>query len=151
MSTWTADSRYTADSGLTADGLEPSPGNITNLTAFDQSGIQSAEPAFLAGGACTIVATYVNLAGNAYVPSAVAYRVDDVISGQNIVPLTSITPALENQVTVSAAQNAMVSLSLDSEQRQVVFNVTDAYGTVTRARLFYYLVPSLDEDEGNDY
>jgi|SRR5271155_5389776 len=115
------------------------------VDAQSQTGFPDARCAYLENSSCLMTAQAIDLnTGLPFVPAAVAYRVDDVLSQQNVVPLTSITPALLLQVIVTSAQNAMISLSLNFESRQVLFQFTDGLGNVTYASVFYDLVRTLN-------
>ncbi len=110
------------------------------VVALSQTGVQSTETAYPAGTACLVLGSWYNLMGLPFVPTTLQYRIDDVVSGTNIVPWTSLVPASSNQVTVTAAQNYMVSLTRQSEQHQVLFEITDFYGNVSYADVVYDLV-----------
>jgi hypothetical protein len=92
------------------------------------SGANPAQPAFLAGSACLVNASFVDTTDAPLIPSALQYRIDDVVSGAEILGWTTVTPAAAVQVTVSATQNAMVSNSACSETHQVAFAITDPSG-----------------------
>jgi hypothetical protein len=109
--------------------------------AVDQwGGTEGARTAFREGGAGFVVARYYAEDGELFVPEAVAYRIDDVHSGQNLVPWTSLAPAMQNLVTITAAQNAMVSLTRQHEAHQVLFRVTETSGVVDYARVIFNVV-----------
>lgn len=96
------------------------------------------------GSACYPVFTYEDQNGNPLIPASVIYKVDDLTNGVNIVPITAIvTPGLTNQVTITAAQNAMNSASLVSERRRVTVNVT-APGGDFRVDVQYYELRRVD-------
>jgi hypothetical protein len=86
--------------------------------------------AVLEESTCYVTASYYSRGGTLFVPTAVQYRIDDVISGYNILPWTPIGPLAVNTVTITSAQNILVSLSRWSETHQVLFEVTDNFGEV---------------------
>ena len=73
-------------------------------------------------------------------------ELDDLLSETNILSWTAIAPAAMNQVTVTSAQNQMVSLTRDSEEHQVLFQVTDGYGDVNYGRVIFNLVRVVAEE-----
>jgi hypothetical protein len=110
------------------------------VVALSQTGVQGAETAYPAGTFCFVVGSWYDMMGAPFVPSAVQYRVDDVLSGTNIVPWTPLTPSTSNQVTITSAQNAMISMTRPSEQHQVLFQITDFYGNTSYADVVYSIV-----------
>jgi len=64
--------------------------------------------------------TFKNKAGTAANPTSPQYRIDDLLSGTAIAALASVSPtAGVIEVTITAAQNAMVDSSLDYEVHRV--------------------------------
>ncbi len=99
--------------------------------------IQGAQPAYPENTTCVVQASWFNLQGQLFVPLAVSYRVDDVESGINLVPWTTIVPGLQNLVIITGVQNAMVSMSRESEEHQILFSITDSYNNVSYARALF--------------
>lgn len=111
------------------------------ITVLSLTGLPVAKSVFPANSACIATISYFNVLGNPFTPSAVTYQVDDVLSGENLVPPTSISPlALSSSVTITAAQNSMVSLSRDFEDHQILFLVTDGQGNTWPQPMTYGLV-----------
>jgi hypothetical protein len=112
-----------------------------NVLALSQSGYQAARSVYLELSACQVSIAYFDLNGNAFTPNAVSYRVDDVVSNFNIVPWTALaTPGDTNQVTVTSAQNALISYTRWHEAHQVLFQITDGVGDTNYARVLFDLL-----------
>lgn len=123
--------------------VPPQPGVPFTIRAFAVSQFQLlpvARTAFLEASAGFVIAQYYAADGSLFVPEAVSYRIDDVASGQELVPWTALEPAMQNMVTVTAAQNQMVSLSRQYEAHQVLFMVTESAGIVDFARVIFDVV-----------
>jgi hypothetical protein len=110
------------------------------VIAESQTGIQAARSAYLEFSACFITASYFDQSRAPFVPTAVSYGVWDKTSGFNILPWSSITPAEVNEVTITSAQNYMVSFSRHHEAHEVLFKITDNYGDINYARVIYDLI-----------
>lgn len=110
------------------------------LQVVSQSGYQGVESSFLELSACFVTAAYFDTNGNPWQPAAVSYRVDDVLSGKNIVPFTAIQPGTTNQVTITSAQNSLISLTRCWEVHEVTFQITDANGNESLAAVWFDLV-----------
>jgi hypothetical protein len=97
-------------------------------------GANPAQPMFFAGSACYVNASFFDTTGNPLIPSALQYRIDDLIevnginTGVQILDWTSITPAATVQILVTSAQNELISNSRNSETHQVLFEITDPAG-----------------------
>lgn len=103
-------------------------------------GANPAKPAFLVGSACLVNAAFFDTTGAPLIPAALAYRIDDVCSGEQILGWTTLAPAPSLQVIVTAAQNAMVSNSQSHEDHQVTFKVTDGLGNIAEPYTKFSLV-----------
>ena len=80
--------------------------------------------------------------GNPVVPTEVTYRVDDVASGQNIVPDTVIYPtASEFTIRIAPDENYIVEQSNQFEER--VVTVIAKYNTDQKTAEFRYLLRNL--------
>lgn len=110
------------------------------IEAVAQLPFKVAESSFIEQSACLINTTYLSLAGTPFVPASIQYRIDDVTSGANIVPLTSLDLSTGNQVIVTAAQNAMISNSLPFEQHEFSVFVVDGTGQQYVARQRFIIV-----------
>ncbi|HEY6925154.1 MAG TPA: hypothetical protein VI653_16885 [Steroidobacteraceae bacterium] len=111
-----------------------------NVNALSQNGLPVARACYIEQSAARITAAYFDTTGLPFVPNAVAYRIDDVVSGANILGWTDITPELINTVTVTSAQNALISLTRESEAHQVLFRITDGLGNVSYADVEFDLI-----------
>lgn len=123
------------------------------LTALSQTGLQGAQSAYLENSMCIITASYLDTTGAPFLPSAVRYRVTDLVSGSILIPWTPVTPALTNQITITSAQNALVSWSRPSETHEVLVEITDANGNRFDASVRFDLLrttgaPLIDENLG---
>lgn len=92
------------------------------------SGANPAQPAFLEYDACLVNASFVDTLGNALVPATLQYRIDDTVSGTQILTWTTIAPASSVQIVVTSAQNALISNSACHETHQVLVKLTDPAG-----------------------
>jgi len=99
----------------------------------DPSGLPVAEACFIQSSACQVTASFSDASGNPFTPAALSYRVDDVTSGEPIVPWTPITPAASITVVVTSVQNALLSLTRLFEEHQLTLQITDGSGNLTYA------------------
>lgn len=126
--------------------ITPNPGAL-NLTGFASSiagqgrifksatfiavsatGIQAARSVYIAGTLCVLEATYFNTLDEPFIPQQVQYRIDDVLSGANIVPWTTVPPGTSNNINVTSAQNEMISNSRPWEVHQAMLQILDGAG-----------------------
>jgi trimeric autotransporter adhesin len=114
------------------------------VTALSQT-IQGARQAFIEQSACEVMAGFFATTGETYSPVNVRYRIDDVVSGKNILPWTSLPPASSEMINVSSSQNAMISLTRSHEAHQVMIEITDDFGSISFARAVFdlYRVPGV--------
>lgn len=111
------------------------------ITPLSQTGFQSANMAYIENSACIVDISYFSAQGNPFIPVAVGYRIDDVTTDFNILPWTVITPVgYSNQVTITAQQNFLISLSRNDESHQVLFAVTDSYGDTNYANVRFNVI-----------
>ena len=104
------------------------------VVALSENGVQGARSVYLQGAAAQVVAAYLNSQGLAFVPAVVQYRIDDCLSGEVILNWTDLNSAPTNEVTVTAAQNQMVSNTRPWETHQILFSITDLLGNVNYQR-----------------
>jgi hypothetical protein len=98
---------------------------ISVLNQAGNPGWLPARTAFMAGTTCLVRISYFDSTDAPYVPVAVAWRLDDVVSGTNVVPWTAVAPDLTNQIRIDSPYNTMVSFSRRWETKQVSFAITD--------------------------
>jgi len=98
------------------------------VKALSQDGVQAARNLYPEQSALVIEASFFDTGGEGFVPQTLAYQVDDVASGESLVPLTTLTAAASLSVVITAGQNDMVSTSQPSETHRVLFKLTDADG-----------------------
>ena len=72
-----------------------------------------------------IEASFFDDTGLSMVPASLNYRIDDELSGAQILGWTSITPAASVSIEVSSALNAMISNSRSQETHVVTVQLTD--------------------------
>ncbi len=106
-----------------------------------QTGVQAAEESYQAGGMFYVNSAYYTAPGQLFVPRAISYRIDDVVSGFNIVPWTTLPQAAQNTITVPGSANYIVDKAVTFEQHQVTVAVTDQTG-VTAYQPAQYMVTS---------
>ena len=88
-----------------------------------------------------LTVTFYDKAGDAAAPSAVSYRIDCLSSGTVILTDTSATPGTEVEITLTAAQNAIVA-GLPRERRRVTVTGTYA-GSQAVTHQFDYEIRNL--------
>ncbi len=115
----------------------------TVISALSQAGVEGARSRFLTGSACFVSISYYDINNEPFIPNSVQYRVDDLVSQTNIVPWTTIAPGLSNLVTVTSAQNEMISASRQSEAHQMLFQIVDGSGDQCYARVIWDVVRAL--------
>lgn len=94
-------------------------------------GLNSTEPVFGEGSTCIVTASFFAAStGAPFTPASITYRVDDINSGAPIVASTSVTPAPSVSITVTGAQNALLSALRCVEEHQLTVTVEDSYGNV---------------------
>ena len=74
-----------------------------------------------------ITATHLDKAGDPTTPTSLRYRIDDVSSGAVILDWTSIaitSPGTSHEITVTAAQNAILNTLNSSEQKILTLETT---------------------------
>lgn len=92
------------------------------------SGANPAQPAFLEGSACFVIASFFDTTGAPLVPSALSYRIDDEASGTQILGWTTVTVGSTVSILVTPLQNALVVTGRSHETHQVLFSITDSSG-----------------------
>lgn len=123
--------------GIVLDGFvsssTPPPGTGHQFgwaVAITQStnGLPVARSAYIEGTSCVAVLDVFDQAGTQFTPKALRYRIDDTGSGAPILGWTVIpVPLIETDVVINNAQNALISLTLDFETHQVLFEITDDF------------------------
>jgi hypothetical protein len=110
------------------------------VIAVSQTAYQAAQSAYVEGSTAYVQATYTNDMGLPFVPQAVWYRIDDLDTNTNILGWTSLVPSFVNEALITSQQNAIVSLTRDFEQHQVLFQIIDGYGDTNFAGTVFDLV-----------
>ena len=87
-----------------------------------------------------LTVTFKDKAGAAQQPTAASYRIDDVATGAQIRADTPLTPGTSVEITLTPADNAVVSPRLEVEKH--VVTVTGTYGEddAVRAQYVYEVV-----------
>lgn len=78
------------------------------------------------------------------IPSAAQYRIDDVDSGAQILDWTSFTPSADtHDLTITAAQNAIMASDREQEKKRVTVEIT--YGVTDNKATdeYVYVVKNL--------
>jgi hypothetical protein len=121
-------------------GLEGQFGKA-DINVLSRTGLPETEPTFIQNSACIVSISYFNAQGLPFVPSAVSYRVDDVDSGLNLVPLTPIPlPSMANAITITGTQNSMINLTRSFEEHKVLFQIIDGVGNLNYESAVYDLI-----------
>jgi hypothetical protein len=119
----------------------PNPfGYATLSVALQTTPLQGPNPAINEGSACFVTAAYFDSTNKPFIPAAVHWRLDDATGGAVVVNWMGIVPMTTNIVTVSGAQNAMLSLTRLSEVRQFTVAVTDSQQNVVNATVQYQVL-----------
>lgn len=82
--------------------------------------------------------TLTTLDGNP--PASLSYRIDDLNSGQPVLPSTQIPPALEIDLLIAAGYNAILDNANQHETRLVTFTANDGDDTEFHAEWRYTIV-----------
>lgn len=122
--------------------LTPGQFGYATVLAESQTNVQGARTCIPEQSACYATISCftppgANGLGANFIPNALRYRVDDVVSGANIVPWTGIEPALTNHVAITSFQNSFISMTRLYEPHQVLFQVTDMNESVFYARTVF--------------
>lgn len=99
------------------------------------------------GATVLITATFRDDAGTLVVPSEAKYQVDDVESGDNVVPLTAIPGTLASamEIAVSPTQNAIIESAHRREERIVTVRFKYGVGGAKQGSNEYrYLLKNLN-------
>ena len=107
---------------------------------MSQTGVQAAEESYQAGSMCYVNAAYYTAPNQLFVPRAISYRVDDVASGYNIVPWTTLPQESRNTITVTGAENYIVDQARTFEQHQITVAVTDQTGVTAYQPAVYTIM-----------
>ncbi len=74
-----------------------------------------------------IRASFTDQDGEAMVPSSITYRIDDLGSGQNMIPTTSVAPSASVEIRVPPAVNSL--LDQDAARETRVATIEASYGS----------------------
>jgi hypothetical protein len=72
------------------------------------------------GSSASFTAAFFNDSWTATAPTSARYRIDDPDRDSEILAWTTLTPATSNSITVTGAQNAIVSNCSRDERRQLI-------------------------------
>ena len=114
------------------------------LVALNPSGLGFLTPraAFLSGSAAGFLCSYFDVNGQPLMPAALQYEINDLLSGEEILEPTNLTLAVNSDIVITAAQNAMVSLSRSCETHQLKLLITDGEGQPYSRRVLFEIVRS---------
>ncbi len=107
---------------------------------LSQTGVQAAEESYQAGSMCYVNTAYYTAPNQLFVPRSISYRVDDVASGYNIVPWTTLPQESRNTITVTGAENYVVDQARTFEQHQITIAVTDQTGATAYQPAVYTIM-----------
>lgn len=96
------------------------------ILALNPAGLGFKTPrcAFLSGSAAAFQAAYFDTNGNPFIPTSITYQIDDVSSGKEILGPLGLPVGTGNLIVVTAAQNAMVSVSRSRESHLLTLNIS---------------------------
>ena len=75
---------------------------------MSQTGVQAAQESYHAGSMCYVNTAYYTAPNQLFVPRAISYRIDDVASGYNIVPWTTLPQESRNTITITGADPTVI-------------------------------------------
>ncbi len=107
---------------------------------MSQTGVQAAEESYQAGSMCYVNTAYYTAPNQLFVPRSISYRVDDLASGYNIVPWTTLPQSAQNTITVTGAENYVVDQARTFEQHQITVAVTDQTGATAYQPAVYTIM-----------
>ena len=107
---------------------------------LSQTGVQAAEESYQAGSMCYVNTAYYAAPNQLFVPRSISYRVDDVASGYNIVPWTTLPQSAQNTITVTGAENYVIDQARTFEQHQITVAVTDQTGVTAYQPAVYTIM-----------
>ena len=107
---------------------------------MSQTGVQAAEESYQAGSMCYVNTAYYTAPNQLFVPRSISYRVDDVASGYNIVPWTTLPQAAQNTITVTGSENYIIDQARTFEQHQITIAVTDQTGATAYQPAVYTIM-----------
>jgi hypothetical protein len=112
------------------------------IVPLNQSGIGFLTPraAFLSGSAANFQCTYFDINGAPLEPAALSYQIVDLLSGEVILGPTQLPLQSNSNIIISAAQNAMVSVSRSCETHALLVSVTDGTDNVYTRRALFEIV-----------
>jgi hypothetical protein len=107
-----------------------------------QPGITVNEPAYLIGSAASYQTAYFDPTGASFIPSSIQYRIDDLLSGAEILAPTTLPVGRGNTIMITSAQNEMISVSRSRETHVLTVIVTDGFGGSYQQRTMFQIVRS---------
>lgn len=90
--------------------------------------------------AVTVTVTPIdNSNGNPYTPTTARYRLDDCLSGDQLIDWTTIAvPSTSIQIDIAGSLNAIVNNTLNSPEKKVLtFNADNGLSTQSFSQYFY--------------
>mgnify|MGYP001812133896 CR=1 FL=1 len=91
------------------------------------------------GSPCWLELTLYDRYGQQATPLAITYRVDDILSGVNVLPSTVGIPAPTMELEVSSLVNAMQDADNASEPRRITWTADIGQGNTQSGELLYDL------------
>jgi len=89
--------------------------------------------------AITVTVTPLDIDKNAYTPTTARYRLDDCLSGNELIDWTTIAvPSTSIQIDIAGSLNAIVDNTLNAPEKKVLtFNADDGLSTQSYTQYFY--------------
>lgn len=92
------------------------------------------------GSTAWLICSFEDRHGNLEAPTGVSYRVDCLTNNAEVRDDTTVTPEDEVELTLTAADNAIIAAANEYETRQVTVTATFAGGQTHVAAFVYRLV-----------
>jgi hypothetical protein len=80
--------------------------------------------------------------GEPFVPKALTYQINDLLSGEEILAPETIAPMASTTIVITPAQNEMISVSRHRETHQLTVNITDGQTVPHRRRALFTVARS---------
>ena len=111
---------------------------MTNKIVFDPAAPKSVNE----GSAITFSVTFYN-SGVATAPSTIRYRVDDVVSEDNVVDWTTVTATATASISIAASLNVMEDEDHRRERKIITVEADNGGATAFNASAYYDVLNNL--------
>ena len=126
--------------GTVAYGLlivDPIEFGYASINVETQTDVPTTIVTIIEDSSCFVNASFFNPQGEPMLPQNVQYRLDDVKSDTNIIPWTDVDPAGTVRILIPPSANKIIDLAVTSEDKQVLFQITDDFNNVFEADVVY--------------